>query len=148
LLWTPVQAEVYRQVDGAGGVQYSDRPAPDAERLRFGAAPLPDEALPYETRRAQQNFPVTLYVFEACGDPCQQARKLLNARGIPFAEKNIATQAELEAFRKLSGSDQAPTLRIGNTWLKGLLAAEWQQELDLAGYPKTAPYRPQTAPTR
>lgn len=148
LLWLPVQAEVYRQVDASGRVQYGDKPAPDAERLRIGAPPLPDDSLPYETRRAQQNFPVTLYVFEACGAPCEEARKLLQTRGIPYREKNVGTQAELDEFRKRSGSDQVPTLRIGNTWLKGLLAEQWQRELDYAGYPKTAPYRPQATPAR
>lgn len=149
VLWwhTAHAGELYRQVDSAGRVQYSDKPTPGAERLKLGAPPTPDDSLPYETRWARDHFPVTLYVFDGCGTPCSEARKLLQGRGIPYSEKNIGTQAELDELRKLSGSDQAPTLRIGQTWLKGLLAEQWQQELDFAGYPRTAPYRPQAAPT-
>lgn len=147
LCWHTVHAgELYRQVDSAGRVQYSDKPAPNAERLKVPPPPTPDDSLPYETRRAREHFPVTLYVFDACGAPCSEARKLLQARGIPYSERNIGTHAELDELRKLSGSDQAPTLRVGRVWLKGFVAAQWHQELDFAGYPKTAPYRPQVAP--
>ncbi|NCN88684.1 MAG: hypothetical protein GW936_04495 [Gallionella sp.] len=58
----------------------------------------------------------------------------------------MATQEDLEAFRKLSGGDGIPAATVGRTWLRGFLASDWNQELDVAGYPRNAPYRPRRAP--
>lgn len=139
-----VQAgELYRWVDSSGKVHYGDAPPPgiqvEARKLSGGA--MPDEYLPYETRLARQKFPVTLYVADNCGGPCEQARNLLNNRGIPFSEKLLRTQEEIEEFKKLSGFDSAPTLSVGRVFLKGFQAGQWHGELSIAGYPKTAPYR-------
>lgn len=136
--------KLYRWVDAQGKVHYGDTPPADAaqvEAKKLSGSVAPSEDLSYETRRAQQNFPVTLYVTKACGAPCDQARGLLNKRGVPFSEKSISTQEELDSFKALSGSDSAPTLAVGRTFLKGFLAERWHSELDIAGYSKTAPYR-------
>lgn len=150
LAWMPAQAgELYRWVDERGKVNYGDMPPPDASRVearKLSDSVTPNENLPYETRRAQQDFPVTLYVADNCTEPCDQARSLLNQRGIPFSEKKLATQEDVAAFKAFSGSDSAPTLAVGRTFLKGFLAAQWHGELDMAGYPKTASYRPAAAP--
>jgi len=143
LVTQPALAEsLYRWVDSSGHVHYGDIPANDAQQLqekRFDApasAVSGDAALPFETRRAKQRFPVTLYVQDSCKNPCQQARDFLNKRHIPFTEKRLATQEEVDAFKKQSGSDTIPTLSVGSDWLKGFLAQDWQNELDAAGYPK------------
>jgi glutaredoxin len=136
--------ELYRSVDTSGKVHYGDKPLPEAqdvEELKLGHQPPPDQSLPYETQVAKQNFPVTLYVVPDC-PACQQARELLDKRGIPFKEISLVKQNEVDAFRKASGDSQVPTLLVGKTWLKGFLAETWQKELNFAGYPKTAPYRP------
>ncbi|MDP1636207.1 MAG: glutaredoxin family protein [Gallionellaceae bacterium] len=142
--------ELFRWIDAQGNVHYGDAPPADAtqiEPLKFPAAITPGEDLPYATRRAQQNFPVTLYVAENCTEYCDKARNLLIERGIPFAEKTLQTQEELDAFKALSGSSSVPTLRVGRSFLKGFLAEQWHNELDIADYPKTAPYRaPRTPP--
>ena len=133
--------ELYRWVDKSGKVHYGDAPAADAavvEKRKFGAAPTVDvNDLPYATRQAKQNFPVTMYVAEKCGDPCKQAREFLNKRGIPFTENNVRTKDELDAFNKLSGSAGVPTLSVGKTWFKGFQAEQWGGGLDTAGYPQT-----------
>jgi glutaredoxin len=126
-------------------VQYSDKPNADAERLKLGNDPVVEDTLPYATQKAKQSFPVTLYVFEKCGPVCSDARELLKTRGIPFTEKNLATTEDLDAYRKASGTDQAPAMLVGMTWVKGFLAEQWHKELDFAGYPKTAPYRAKPA---
>ena len=135
----------YRWTDKSGKVHYSDAPpadATDVQKQKSGEAPLTDNAdVPYETRRAQQNFPVTLYVVDGCGDGCQQARDLLNKRGIPFSENSLKTKEEFDTFKKLSGNAGVPVLTVGKVWLKGFQAEQWHSELDDAGYPKTAPYR-------
>lgn len=146
-----VQAgELYRWVDSSGKVHYGDAPPPDAAKVetRKFSDVVPGEDLPYETRRAQQNFPVTLYVADNCGETCEQARSLLRKRGVPFTEKNLVKKEEIDAFRNLSGSDSVPVLSVGRIFLKGFLATQWNNELDVAGYPKSAPYRAVPAPAK
>lgn len=141
----PVMAgELYRWVDSAGRVYYGDMPPPNASEVevrKLSDGVMPSEYLPYETRRAQQNFPVTLYVGSGCGETCNQARSLLSKRGIPFAEKTLRTKDEIDAFKRLTGSEFVPTLAVGTNFLKGFLESQWHSELDVAGYPKSAPYR-------
>lgn len=143
--------ELYRWVDPSGKVHYGDVPEAAVlkpEQKKFSDSSTPDDALPYETRRARETFPVTLYVGNNCKELCQQARDFLNRRGVPFTEKNLVTQEEVDAFRKMSGAEIAPTLSVGSNWLKGFWAEQWSSELDFAGYPKAAPYgfRPATPP--
>ncbi|MCR4302827.1 MAG: glutaredoxin family protein [Gallionella sp.] len=136
--------ELYRWMDSKGVMHYSDMPPPkseQAETIRLSNDAGTDEALPYETLRAKQNFPVTLYVASGCGETCDQARSLLGKRGIPFAEKSLRTREDAEAFKQLSGIEGVPVLAVGKNYLKGFQAEQWQSELDIAGYPKTAPYR-------
>jgi glutaredoxin len=136
--------ELFRWTDREGKVHYSDTPPADGttvERKKLSGDVSQNEDLPYETRRAQENFPVTLYVMDGCGAPCNQARSLLNKRGIPFSEKTLKTQAEVDEFHKLSGSNGVPTLEVGTNYLGGFLESKWNSELDVAGYPKTASYR-------
>lgn len=143
--------ELYRWVDSSGKVHYGDAPpaAAKVETKRFSDSDaVPGENLPYETRRAQQNFPVTLYVADNCGETCEQARSLLRKRGVPFTEKNLVKKEEIDAFRNLSGSDSVPVLSVGRIFLKGFLATQWNNELDVAGYPKSAPYRAVSAPAK
>jgi len=142
--------ELYRSVDNDGKVHYGDRPlaGSDAvERLKSVNEPVSDDSLPYEARKAKESFPVTLYMFPECGKPCQQARDMLNKRGVPFNEKNLISQEEIDAFRKASGSTMLPTLGVGKSWLSGFLVEQWNKELDFAGYPKMAPYRPNPVTT-
>ncbi|OHC82781.1 MAG: hypothetical protein A3J99_07040 [Sideroxydans sp. RIFOXYD2_FULL_59_7] len=142
------QAELYRSVDSQGKVHYSDSPLPgtdDVERLKLGNPPTPDDSLPYETQRAQKNFPVTLYVAPNCGAPCGDAQSFLSKRGIPYTEQNLDTAEKVEAYRQDNGGLEIPAVTIGNTRLKGFLESSWNKELDFAAYPKTAPYRPRAA---
>jgi hypothetical protein len=139
-------AELYRSIDKDGKVHYSDSPltgTEDVEQLKLGKEPTPDENLPYESQRARQNFPVTFYAFPECGSACQLGRDLLSKRGIPFTEKSLVKQEDVDAFRKDSGDSRLPALTVGKTWLKGFQAEQWNKELDFAGYPKSnLTYRP------
>lgn len=136
-------AEYYRSVDGKGEIQYGDQPQADAndiEKIKLRAAPAPGAVMPYATRRAQERFPVTLYVADDCGSACVRAREYLNKRGIPFTEKNLRTPEEIEAFKQASGGNLVPTLNVGPKWLQKFAEIPWAKELDAAGYPKEAPY--------
>ena len=142
--------ELYRWVDSSGKVYYGDvlpAGALQVEVKKFPKDTSSNEYLPYETVRAQQNFPVTLYVGMGCGDLCDQARGLLNKRGIPFSEKTLKTRKDIDAFKQASGFDAfVPSLAVGTSFLKGFVDSQWNSELDIAGYPKTASYRQRTAP--
>lgn len=140
--------ELFRWVDKAGKMNYGDVPPADATdivRLKFTSVPGQNEELPYATHLAMQNFPVILYVTEGCGETCDQARSLLSKRGIPFNEKVLRTNQDAEAFKQFSGNGVVPVLVVGKNLLKGLLESQWNDELDIAGYPKTASYRQRTA---
>ena len=140
--YTQVHAEtLFRWKDKEGKVHYGDRPAEgaiDAEAKKFGT-PAVDE-LSYGVGNAARNFPVTLYVAANCGDYCVQARALLNKRGIPFAEKNLLTKEDIDANKVKTGGEGIPALTVGKTALHGFESNQWNTELDLAAYPKIAPY--------
>ncbi|MDO8292170.1 MAG: hypothetical protein Q7T29_04830, partial [Gallionella sp.] len=72
--------------------------------IKSPAAVAPAEDLPYETRRAQQNFPVTLYVAENCTEYCDQARELLIKRGIPFSENCCEPKKKLMHLKHFTTS--------------------------------------------
>ena len=130
-------------MDAQGRVFYSDKPPPsdarEADRLRFNTRPG-EEPLPYAVREAAKNFPVTLYSGD-CGEPCNVARNLLDARGVPFVFKDGGETAVQEELKKLSGGTGVPVLQVGRTLLKGFEAGQWNSTLDAAGYPKSAPRR-------
>lgn len=152
LLAENIHAEdYYRSLDGNGKIVYGDKPLDDAadiSKFKPQAEPIPEENLSFETRRAKERFPVTLYVAENCGKGCALARDYLNKRGIPFTEKNLSTFEEIEAFKKASGGDVIPTMNISTRWLKKFSLPLWAKELDDATYPKVAPYgsRPSANP--
>ena len=135
----------YRWIDPATGrTVISDQPPPPNARQvtkakggETGDAPQRS----YATRQAAEKFPVTLYTAANCLANCQQARDLLNARGVPFSEHMLKTAEDIAALRQLVGSEPSvPTLTVGKQLTQGLEAGAWNNLLDLAGYPKTAPF--------
>lgn len=134
--------KLYRWTDANGHVFYTDKPPPgdarNVERKKLG-----DRAgggqLPYATQMAAKAFPVTLYTSD-CGEACDEGRKLLEERGIPFAEK-AARDANVQAeLLKLVGGTavEVPVLVVGRTIVRGWEAVQWHSTLDAAGYPKAS----------
>ncbi|NMM84647.1 NrdH-redoxin [Rhodococcus sp. SRB_17] len=157
LAWAgPGQAQpVYRIVGPDGKVTFSDRaPGNDAEPARAGRAGAAPEAgqataLPYELRQIATRFPVTLYTGADC-TPCASARNLLVQRGVPFTERTVASNEDIDALQRLSGGSSLPFGTIGGQQLTGFSDSEWTQYLDAAGYPKQSQLPPQyrrAAPT-
>jgi glutaredoxin len=135
-----VAQPVYRQVDKNGRVTFSDQ-APtagpeSASGPQGGPATPANTGLPYEMRQAVQRYPVTLYTGDECA-PCSTARTLLITRGVPFEERTVKSNDELDALQRLSGQSLLPLLTIGSQQLKGYSDSEWSQYLDAAGYPKS-----------
>ncbi len=144
---TPAQT-VYRIVGPDGRVTFSDRPPTEpqaqAQPAKVGGAGPDDDgnaALPYALREVAVRYPVTLYSSSNCA-PCDSARQLLQARGIPFTEYTVGSAEDIEALQKLSGQNSLPFATIGRQHLLGYAEAEWTQYLDAAGYPKTSQLPP------
>lgn len=134
-------AQTYRWVDPASGrTIFSDTPPPGtAKQVKksFSAPPDGDKPMPYATKQAAQNFPVTLYTSAECG-PCAKARELLTKRGVPFTEKTIQTEADQAELKALLGETTVPGLKVGRQTVKGFDASAYNSTLDLAGYPKAS----------
>lgn len=143
----PAQA-LFKVVGPDGKITYTDRPPPnDAGRVspigERRAAPV-QANLPAELRVVATKFPVTLYTAPECA-PCDEARALLRARGVPFAERIASTNADREAWINLLGGNAAPALRVGGKSLLGLSPDEWNSYLDAAGYPRNSTLPPDYA---
>lgn len=148
--------ELYRWVDQGGKVHYSDMPPPanakNSQQKRLGDSVIEQDKIPYAVKTAMQNNPVTLYAND-CGRACDEARALLNKRGIPFADRDPQKDAEAAtALTALAGGLDVPTIAIGSTKLSGFAEGAWNSALDSAGYPRSnpnlrlPPAAPKTAP--
>ena len=71
---------------------------------------------------------------------------MLSKRGVPFKEKNVASKEEQDALKAKTGVNNVPVLMVGKSVLNGFESGQWNSELDLAGYPKTAPYGARPVP--
>jgi glutaredoxin len=145
-------AQLYRWTDPSGKVHFSDTPPPaDARNVQKKAAAVPGNAgtpvEPFALRQARENFPVTLYSTPGC-EPCDEARKLLDSRGVPFEEVIVTESANLAELKKAVGSNSVPALMVGSSAQNGFEAGAYHQALDAAGYPKTGvlPARKQAEP--
>lgn len=149
----PGAAQQYKVIGSDGKVTYTDRAPTEGRVIPLGSrggAPAADADLPFELRQVAGRYPVTLYVVAGACEPCDSGRTLLRQRGIPFAEKTLATAEDSEALERLAGSREAPTLTIGSQVVRGLTATLWNSYLDAAGYPRDSKlpssyqYRPAT----
>ncbi len=135
--------QIYRIVSPDGSVTFSDKPPiePDSGVQATSAAPASggasNSALPFELRQVASRYPLVLYSGPECG-PCGAGRSMLTGRGIPFAEKTVATNEDIGALGRLVGTPTLPVLTIGEQQLKGYSEVEWTKFLDAAGYPKTS----------
>ncbi|HLL10273.1 MAG TPA: glutaredoxin family protein [Rubrivivax sp.] len=133
----------YKVIRPDGSVTYTDRPPIDATNVRItplgrGAqtpAAAAEPGLPIELRQVAQRYPVTLYASADCV-PCDNGRKLLQQRGVPFSERRIASNEDALALERLAGGRTVPSLTIGAQQLRGYSEADWAAYLDAAGYPR------------
>lgn len=152
---TPLAAaQLYQWKDAQGRTVYSDQAPPpsvkSAQQKSFKGSVI-EGGESYAARAAREKYPVTLYT-SACGALCDQARQLLNERGIPFSSKDLQASRDAQAeLQKLTGKLNVPVLLVGSDKIEGFESGRWQAALDRAGYPKSAlPGRkpaPAAAPT-
>ena len=132
-------SQVYRWVDKNGQVQYSDQPPPagvkKSEQRTIGSNVIDGQAS-YPLQQAMAKNPVVLYAGQ-CGTLCDEARKLLDKRGIPYAAKDPSKdKAAYETLNKMFGKVSVPALVVGDHKLDGFQEQAWNDALDQAGYPK------------
>src|SRR5690606_20680816 len=120
LLAASAQAQtVYRIVGPDGRVTFSDRAPEDpanatqltSRNAATGAAQNLDN-LPYALRQSASRYPVVLYSGKDC-PPCDNGRNLLVNRGIPFAERTVSSNEDIDAFKRLASDAGLPLLTIG-----------------------------------
>jgi glutaredoxin len=144
--------QLYRWTDERGRVHITDTPPPASakgvQRKSYqggGSAAAPTS---YELSLAMKQFPVTLYTAPICKEPCQDARAALNRRGVPFKEIQVHDEATTEELKRVSGSNEVPTLLVGRSVHRGFDPAAYEALLDSARYPRIGilPARAQAAP--
>jgi glutaredoxin len=135
--------QIYRITGPDGRITFSDKPPLEttAKVTTAAAVALPSgssvENLPFELRQAATRYPVTLYTGPGCG-PCMSGRTLLSSRGVPFTEKTVSSNEDIDALKRMAGAPTLPFMTIGAQQLRGYSEVEWSQFLDAAGYPKTS----------
>lgn len=137
--------QLYRWVDKDGKVTYSQNPPPkDAgaksvqQRRITGGGPADDVGqVPFAVRQAMSNFPVTLYTAPDCAG-CNEAKNLLNKRGVPFREVTVADESGRDSLKKATGDTRVPVMMVGRAAEKGFEESSYHSALDNAGYPRTS----------
>jgi len=146
LIGADASGQAYRWVDREGRVHYTQTPPPpdakNVQRKDFRNGPTGAVELPYATRTASRNFPVTLYTSPDCGSPCDRARALLVKRAVPFREVGLVTQQDADELKGLSGKNDVPTLAVGTQVQVGFQDNAYNGMLDAAGYPSSVPPLP------
>lgn len=138
----PVAAQ-YKWTDAGGRVGYGDSPPRDARNIQRidvrsdeGGDPML-RGLPYALRRVAEQHPVVLYTTAPCA-PCDAARQLLRARGVPYVERTVSSNDDIEQLQRIAGTNRLPVLAVGRQLERSFEAGAWNALLDLAGYPRAS----------
>jgi glutaredoxin len=141
---TILAQQLYRIVGPDGRVSFSDKPPPTSAnanvttgRSASADAAASGPALPFELRNVVQKFPVTIYTGKDC-TPCDAGRNMLRNRGIPFTERTVESNEDIEALKRLAGGNSLPVATVGGQVMRGFSDSEWKQYLDAAGYPQNS----------
>jgi glutaredoxin len=155
LFASAANAQLYRWTDEKGGVHVTDTPPPANARSVVQKKPRAEagetaEQRPYELTLAMKEFPVVLYTSPSCREECARAREALNKRSVPFKEVQVWNDATNEELKRVSGSNEVPTLVVGRSVNRGFEQGAFDALLDSARYPKagTLPPRAQAVPPR
>lgn len=132
---------IYRHIGPDGRITFSDRApqtvqqaSPANSRRVIAAESDAAYDLPNALRAPVARYPVTFYSFSGCVT-CDEARRFLRHKGIPFQEKTVNTDADKNAFAKISPNGVMPVVTIGNQQLTGFDQEDWDSYLKAAGYP-------------
>ncbi|MEA3192063.1 MAG: hypothetical protein QOD26_396 [Betaproteobacteria bacterium] len=154
---TTFAQQLYRWTDQNGRVHITDTPPPTSakgvQKQRSSVAPAATPADgaqqdSYDLQLAMKDYPVSLYTSPMCREPCQRARDHLNRRGVPFREIQVWDIDSNEELKRVSGTNQVPTVVVGASVQKGYEVSAFDELLDSARYPKAGSVKPraQAAP--
>ena len=88
-----------------------------------------------DIEQLKEEHPITFYTSDNC-EACENMRIYLVARDVPFSQKNVADDVELqEELIELSGELAVPYITIGEQSISGYNMAELRGTLDNVGYP-------------
>lgn len=130
-------AQMYKWTDAKGVVHYGDQPPPGGARAETRAVdggPRQVE-LPYGLAAAVRASPVLLYTTADC-KACDDGRALLKQRGIPFSEKTVSSNQDLQQLKEAGGDGELPLLVVGRERRTGFEAGAWHEALSSAAYPQ------------
>ena len=141
--------QMYRWTDEQGRVHITDTPPPASakgvQKKKAAVAPAAPadgaQQNSYELSLAVKEYPVSLYTSPMCKEPCQRARDHLNKRGVPFREVQVWDVESNEELKRISGSNQVPTVVVGASVQKGYEVSAFDELLDSARYPKAGAVR-------
>ncbi|MCZ6718945.1 MAG: glutaredoxin family protein [Gammaproteobacteria bacterium] len=134
--------KVYECVDEEGTHSFRDYCPPGStpvgeKKLSTGQHPAgQDGGTRSSVDELAEKYPITLYGIPEC-DACDLVRNFLNQREIPFTEKNVAddVDVQLELEEKI-GSLSVPAITIGeDKVLMGYHPTRLKEEFDAIGYP-------------
>ncbi|GIL06737.1 glutaredoxin family protein [Betaproteobacteria bacterium PRO7] len=144
LLLAPVLgAAQYKWTDADGRVSYGDSPPREArniQRIDVRSDESGDEllrGLPYALRKVAEQHPVVLYTTTSCA-PCESGRELLRARGVPYVERTVTSNDDIEQLQRIAGTNRLPVLAVGRQLERSFETGAWNTLLDLAGYPRAS----------
>lgn len=150
------QAQLYKWTDKDGRVHYTDTPPPadarDGAQKKLNDNVVETSGAAQALKTAMTRYPATLYSSADCGALCEQARTLLQKRGVPFSETSLDSEAAGQAFQaRFQSKDlRVPAITLGHRFKHiGFEAGAWNGLLSEAGYPKSLPpgMRPPATPT-
>ena len=131
------QAQLYKSVGPNGKVTYSDTPPATAAKVEVkpiggGAG---GQGFPFDVAEAVRTSPIVMFSSAGCPS-CEEGRKLLIARGIPFTEKNVLTKEDLDVLKRAGGDKVLPYMTVGRIKQEGFEENTWNRLLTTAGYPE------------
>jgi glutaredoxin len=129
--------QVFKSVDKQGRVTYSELPPAPGSGDKLTGESATAAPLPYALQQIVSRYPVTLYTAAECA-PCINARLMLTQRGVPFTERTVSSNEDIDAYKRLNGDTSLPLATIAAQQLKGYEESEWTKYLDAAGYPKSS----------
>lgn len=143
VLLAPAHATtLYKWVDENGNITYQDTPPPGDVEFEANDVDSPPTPLPVDAgtqiEQAALDNPVSLYSVPIC-DACDLVRLYLERNSIPFAEKNVQNNIDLQKeLEAKAGALTVPTLSIGDHVLDGYSRVAISSALSEAGFPVTA----------
>jgi glutaredoxin len=122
---------IYRIVGSDGKVTFSDKPPVSADQGKVASTGVgaktdsTGSAMPFELRQVVSKYPVCSVHHGKNARHVTPGRLFLTARGVPFNERTVSTEEDLDYLQRLSGDKSLPYLTIGTQRIKGMSDLEW-----------------------